>query len=425
MKSNTALDPSISYRVMWSLFNNSLAYFSIFGFFLIIFELGTGINTTTITFFLTLGILIKVLFTLIRNDLLQLLSVLFPLSFTILGIIASDIGEFMGMELYLIVFFVFTLFNFLTKDMSHSSRGLAQVASYFFIQACKLTAIVVNSFFLHTLLQERVLVRMNIMQENFEISGAILYLIINLCVLALGFFFIKLLLIIRNDELVVLGRKLRLLSSWSLDTRLIDEELLKNDRYLRKDSRTIMFGDIRGFTSFSEKNATETVVTILEDLYGIIEENVEEFGGFKPEFIADEFITFFVDTKDAIDCGLKLNKAVNDYLGTYGLSLGVGIEKGDVLEGIIGSGGSRKYTIFGHSVNVAARLKANAKGGQILISGKVMRSVRNLDCVRVSGITLKGVSKGAVIYSLRGYTDERKTTSKHTLVLNNLKIFHS
>ncbi len=154
---------------------------------------------------------------------------------------------------------------------------------------------------------------------------------------------------------------------------------------------TVLFADIRGFTSFSEKESPEKVVGLLNRYFSAMTEIIFEHGGTLDKFIGDELMALFgaptagpEDALNAVKAAVKMQKRVallNTELRNEGLgeiSIGIGLHTGVATIGYIGSERRSEYTAIGDTVNVASRLQANAAGGQILMSEATAAASGNL-----------------------------------------------
>jgi class 3 adenylate cyclase len=171
---------------------------------------------------------------------------------------------------------------------------------------------------------------------------------------------------------------------------------------MKMTEKTIMMGDIRGFTAFCEGTRPETVVDILEHIYTIIEDTVSGFGGAKCEFIADAFLTSFSQPEKAVDCALEISRKANMVLNQYSLGMGIGITHGPTLEGIVGGHSSKKHTLIGHTVNAAARLQGEAESGEILVTQEVAQIAAKAYRFTPRGqLSLKGITRPIAVYSAK------------------------
>jgi adenylate cyclase len=183
---------------------------------------------------------------------------------------------------------------------------------------------------------------------------------------------------------------------------------------------TVLFVDIRGFTPMSEKAQPEEVVDILNDYLDLCAKSIFQFQGTLDKFIGDATMAIFNAPLDLDNHALKAvqtawaMKQGSEALQTklelkFGRSVqfGIGINTGFAVVGNIGSKTRMDYTAIGDTVNTGARLEANAKAGQILLSQTTYELVK--DYVKVTSlgeINVKGKTIGIPIYQLEGFTNE-------------------
>ncbi len=144
---------------------------------------------------------------------------------------------------------------------------------------------------------------------------------------------------------------------------------------------TVLFADIRGFTSFSEEQNPERVVTLLNHYFSAMSDVIFEHGGTLDKYIGDGLMSLFgapnasaSDADNAVKAAIRMQQRVvrlNQELRMEGypdISIGIGLHTGIATVGYIGSEKRSEYTAIGDTVNLASRLESNAKGGQILVS---------------------------------------------------------
>lgn len=144
---------------------------------------------------------------------------------------------------------------------------------------------------------------------------------------------------------------------------------------------TVLFADIRGFTSLSENEKPEKVVTLLNLYFSAMSEIIFEFGGTLDKYIGDGLMAIFGapnaspnDARHALQTAIAMQKRLlilNKDLRNEGfgeIQIGIGLHTGEATIGYIGSEKRSEYTAIGDTVNLAARLESNARPGQILVS---------------------------------------------------------
>ena len=144
---------------------------------------------------------------------------------------------------------------------------------------------------------------------------------------------------------------------------------------------TVLFADIRGFTSLSEREKPEKVVGLLNRYFSAMTEIIFEHGGTLDKYIGDGLMAIFgaptaseEDALNSVKAAVTMQKrlvTLNAELSVEGygqISMGIGLHTGEATIGYIGSDRRSEYTAIGDTVNLASRLESNAKGGQILMS---------------------------------------------------------
>ena len=169
---------------------------------------------------------------------------------------------------------------------------------------------------------------------------------------------------------------------------------------------SILFADIRGFTSFSEKNSPETVVSMLNRYHGKMTDIIFKYQGTLDKYVGDEIMATFnvpLDLKDhalaSVQTAIEMQKASKEMNTQF--RYGIGITTGSVIVGNIGSKKRMDYTVIGDSVNLAARLCSQAKADQILLSEEAYQLVKDKIKTRSIGeIAVKGKEKPVKVYEV-------------------------
>jgi class 3 adenylate cyclase len=169
---------------------------------------------------------------------------------------------------------------------------------------------------------------------------------------------------------------------------------------------TVAFCDLRGFTAFAEVAEPEEVMAVLREYHSTLGSLVHEFEGTLERFVGDGIIVIF---GDPIPCPDSCTRAVLMAVAMRGrlselsrkwqrerheLGFGVGIAYGYATLGAIGFEGRSDYAAIGTVVNLAARLCAEARDGQILIDAKVRAALNGRATAEPIGeLTLKGLHR--------------------------------
>ncbi|MBK6528497.1 MAG: GAF domain-containing protein [Deltaproteobacteria bacterium] len=177
---------------------------------------------------------------------------------------------------------------------------------------------------------------------------------------------------------------------------------------------TMLFTDIRGFTSRSETMRAEDIVQMLNDYFERMVEIVFRFEGTLDKFVGDEIMALFgapvshpddavraVRTALAMLDELRNFNAERESMGLPSFEIGVGINTGEVVAGYIGSSKAMQYTVIGAPVNLAARLCSAAKGMQILLSEHTWGLVQDVFEVReLEPIKPKGIAQPVRVFEV-------------------------
>jgi PAS domain S-box-containing protein len=189
---------------------------------------------------------------------------------------------------------------------------------------------------------------------------------------------------------------------------------------LRQERRviTVLFADIRGFTSFSEVTPPEQVMEVLNNYLTLAEAAVRFNWGIVDKYMGDAVMALFntplLEREDhawqAIQMAWTLKSAIEAYHQEIPpeerLFLGIGICTGEVVVGNVGTKDRMEYTAVGDTVNVAQRLQETAKPGQILISHTTWEMMRDrVKANALPAIRVKGRQAFTRIYELTGLLD--------------------
>jgi adenylate cyclase len=172
-----------------------------------------------------------------------------------------------------------------------------------------------------------------------------------------------------------------------------------------KEQMTLFFSDIRSFTSYSERNSAQDVVDSLNRLLNFQTQVIQSNGGDVDKYVGDEILAIFSGQRKEEHACLSALEIQNEIMHNRerynGLTVGIGINTGEVILGMIGSEKRADFTVIGDHVNIASRLCDTAKPGMILISEGVYREIR--EAARARGphhLKVKGKESDLRVYQL-------------------------
>jgi class 3 adenylate cyclase len=203
--------------------------------------------------------------------------------------------------------------------------------------------------------------------------------------------------------------RLRLRLSRYVGKNLVERLLTQNEGELFENERrevTVLFADIRSFTSIAEEMEAEDLVIMLNDFYDRMVDIVFKYSGVLDKFVGDQIVAVFGlladkgdQSSNAIEAALEMQQATEALMklrageGKQTFSIGIGINTGDAVVGNIGSRNRMDYTVIGDCVNVAARLQKVATGGEIVIGEKTnQKSKRRFPLLKSAKLNLRNRS---------------------------------
>ena len=188
-----------------------------------------------------------------------------------------------------------------------------------------------------------------------------------------------------------------------------DESILESHRR----EIVVVFCDLRGFTGFAERAEPEEVMALLREYHAAMGPIVAQYEGTIDHYGGDGIMVFFNDpiptpdpARRAIDMAVAMRERAQPLLRLsrrqgHDLGFGVGIAQGYATLGQIGFAERMDYTAIGTVTNLAARLCAEAKDGQILLSARVAMAVEDsAKLEEIGDLTLKGLSQAVAVYNV-------------------------
>jgi class 3 adenylate cyclase len=179
----------------------------------------------------------------------------------------------------------------------------------------------------------------------------------------------------RNQSFALLqhiAKRLHELTGWSFDDAFTEscvEGVISIQG--QRTQKIILFMDIRGFTQWSEKHQLQEIIAMLNEYYETAEQCIVDAGGAKPQFTGDEVMTWFTPDNNLLERIQTLKKMSFNQLKKSGLTAGIGVHYGEVIEGLVGSTTTKSIRITGDPVNTCARICSAALPGELLLSEDV------------------------------------------------------
>lgn len=170
---------------------------------------------------------------------------------------------------------------------------------------------------------------------------------------------------------------------------------------------TVVFADIRGFTSFSEKLPPDQVVAELNSLLQVMVECTFEFQGTLDKFIGDAILVLFNAPLDQSDHTLLAVRMALDMQARIAkhstrLGIGIGVHVGDAVVGNIGTPQRMEYTAIGSTVNIASRLCDVAQAGKVIVSKEVYDVINGkFSAESIGPVKVKGLDELIEVWSIK------------------------
>ncbi len=175
---------------------------------------------------------------------------------------------------------------------------------------------------------------------------------------------------------------------------------------------TVLFSDIRGYSTIAERLSAREIADILARHLGAMAEVVAEHGGSLDELLGDAVMAVFGapepmadHAERALRCAIAMQERQRE-LNAEGwtadlpeIGIGIGVNTGTVVAGMVGGGGRLKYTVVGDAVNVAARLQSEAEAGEILAAASTVAvATDGIACEPVGPRQVKGRAEPVEVF---------------------------
>jgi adenylate cyclase len=176
---------------------------------------------------------------------------------------------------------------------------------------------------------------------------------------------------------------------------------------------TVVFGDLRGFTSFAETAEPEEVIAVLREYHAAVGDIVMQYEGTLERFVGDGVLVLFNDplpqrdhTERAVRMSLKMRECIQILAEGWrkrghDLGFGVSVARGHATLGSVGFEHRLEYSVIGTVPNLACRLCSEARPGQILLTQRVFACLRDtIEAVLIGDLQLKGFQKPVPAFEL-------------------------
>ena len=207
---------------------------------------------------------------------------------------------------------------------------------------------------------------------------------------------------------------------------------LKVEKGGQNRTATVLFADIRGFTTICEHMPAADVLQMLNEYFELLVEAAFRYEGTVDKFVGDQIMVVWGapvshpdDPIRAVRAALDMQKAVAAYSiarrskGQPEIKIGIGINTGELVAGYIGSTQTMSYSVIGDEVNTASRLCAAAGAGEILLSENTfVRARGHFEVDKLVPVKVKGKSKPVEVYQLLGEKRPVSSTRRSVGPLN-------
>ena len=211
-----------------------------------------------------------------------------------------------------------------------------------------------------------------------------------------------------------------------MDANLAEKILSESEDVLggRSVQATVLFSDIRSFTTITEKLGAQGTVSLLNEYFTIMMECIQQEGGMLDKFIGDAIMAGFGvpishddDEDRAVRCSIAMLRELRKWnlqresQGEAPVDIGIGLATGDIVAGNIGSPKRMDYTMIGDAVNLGARIESACKSysAKLLISEKTFERLKGTYRIReVDMVVVKGKTQPVAIYEVLDFYDDEE-----------------
>ncbi len=219
-------------------------------------------------------------------------------------------------------------------------------------------------------------------------------------------------------------------------SKQIVDQILENDEMLtlggQEQEATILFSDIRGFTSMSETMHPNEVVETLNEYFNLMIEIIFKYNGTLDKIIGDALMVIYGvpnatgnDTENAVYTAIEMQEKLIEFNqqrimhSKCPIKIGIGINRGRVISGNIGSRQQMNFTVIGDAVNLASRLCSAAKSDEIIVADTVWKHVKHdkkLKALKLNPIKVKGKEKPIQIMQVQYFRPKFSYNAAYTMI---------
>ncbi|MEX0985589.1 MAG: adenylate/guanylate cyclase domain-containing protein [Actinomycetota bacterium] len=177
---------------------------------------------------------------------------------------------------------------------------------------------------------------------------------------------------------------------------------------------TILFSDIRGFSTFAERSSARDVAAVVGKHLSAMAEVVASHGGTIDKFQGDAVMAVFGapnplpdHAERALLCAIAMQIRQSELNGQGWevedlpeMGVGIGVNTGSVIAGTIGGAGRLEYTVVGDAVNVASRLQSEAEGGEIVAAASTVGAAAGVPCEPIGLRSVKGREESVQVFRI-------------------------
>lgn len=202
-----------------------------------------------------------------------------------------------------------------------------------------------------------------------------------------------------------------------------------------KEEMTVLFSDIRGFTTLSESMSPEDNFKFINSYLGTMGPIVRNNKGFIDKFIGDAIMALFKgESENAIDASIEMLEGLARYnqehrSGREQVEIGIGLHRGEMMLGTIGENNRMEGTVISDTVNLASRIEGMTKlyGIPLLISDNVFNSIKNKSKYyirKIDTVKVKGKDNPVTVYEVYNTDSNEVRSLKRKLKPNFERAIH-